>query len=152
MYDFGETRNYGGNDVRPAISWPVGEMRGAAAWAGRADRTSVGNVAVPPTRMASGVGSRNSRISRQIGQDSNRMAGHGPNGPGSGSRPTRGSGGGRYFEMGGQSYLSRDSPINQPKKKKCVLVGRYIPTEKKTYRLLSRLEQSHSSILSLTAE
>ena len=42
------------------------------------------------------------------------------------------SGGGRYFEIGGQSYLSRDSPINQPKKKKkCVLVGRYIPTEKK---------------------
>ena len=35
--------------------------------------------------------------------------------------------------MGGgeQSYLSRDSPINQPKMK-CVLVGRYIPTEKNT--------------------
>ena len=51
---------------------------------------------------------------------------------------------------GGQSYLSRDSPINQ-KKKKCVLVGRYIPTEK-IHRDSSRLEQSHSSILSLTAE
>ena len=53
---------------------------------------------------------------------------------------------------GGQSYLSRDSPINQPKKeKKCVLVGRYIPTEK-IHTDSSRLEQSHSSILSLTAE
>ena len=36
------------------------------------------------------------------------MVGRGPS--------SRSSGGGRYFEMGGQSYLSRDSPINQPKR------------------------------------
>ena len=53
------------------------------------------------------------------------------------------------LRCGGQSYLSRYSPINQ--QKKSVLVGRYIPTVE-IHIYSSRLEQSHSSILYLTAE